>query len=232
MVKYMNNSKSNYGRPPKNESEKRINAIKLSCTKQELNIIKKRAETAGYKQISRYLHDVIFNSFDNKDMTVIQVPDINLHVVSLLNRASNNINQLARVFNAHQEIASTHWETVGRFLQTTQFLCGATILYSQGRTKEGAEFIAKLGKSNLKRESLEIAFNGPTTLNAEHAGRIQDFIEYIEALLAGNEGPNQAEPIVSHLKHLKLIMAATCQFLIGDKVKGREYLDSLREWEA
>lgn len=231
MVKYMNNNKSIYGRPTKNESEKRTNAIKLSCTNQELNIIHKRAETAGYKQISRYLHDVIFNSFDHKNMSVIHVPDINLEVVGLLNRASNNINQLARVFNAHQEMASTHWETVGKYLQSTQFLCGATILCSQGHAKEAANLITKMGKNNLKRENLEIAFNGPTTLNIEHAYKIQEFITYVEALLSDPEGADQAE-LIYNLEYLQRIMRATCEFLIGDKVKGKEKLESLLDWEA
>lgn len=232
MVKDMNNNKSKYGRPSKIESEKRTNAIKLSVTNQELNIINKRAETAGYKQISKYLHDVIFNSFDNKDMTVIHVPDINLEVVGLLNRVSNNLNQLTRAFNANQEIASTHLETVGKFLRITQLLCAASILYSQGRTREGAEFIAKLGKNNLKLANIEIAFNGPNTLNIEHANRIQAFIKYVEALLSKNDGPNQAELIVYNLEYLQKIMGATCEFLIGDKVKGKEKLESFLDWEA
>jgi hypothetical protein len=232
MVKYMNNNKSKYGRPSKNESEKRNNAIKLSCTNQELSTIQKRAETAGYKQISRYLHDVIFNSFNNVEMKTTQVPDINLEVVGLLNRASNNLNQLARVFNAHKEIAVTHWETVGKYLQSTQFLCGATILCSQGRAEEAANLIAKMGKNNLKRENLEIAFNGPTTLNIEHAYKIQEFITYVEALLSEPEGLNQAELIVYNLEYLQKIMGATCEFLIGDKVKGKEKLESFLDWEA
>lgn len=79
-------------------SARRTERVATNLSVAELGIIKLRMEERGIKKVSDYLRLMALGSYQ---YPVLEVPEVNSSLVSLLTGTMSNINQLARVINTY-----------------------------------------------------------------------------------------------------------------------------------
>jgi len=226
--------KSIYGRPSKDDCDKRSNAIKLSCTDKELEIISQRAEAHGYKQISRYVHDYIFDSFENNKVDVISVPEINHEVVSQLTGACRNLNQVAHLINSLKGGGTEIWSRLQYLVESLIGLSSAAILFATGRNDEGNAALRFLDGEVIETKKFEISFRYDNWIEENIVQELLDashsvsMLICLESIINGKETPNV--PLLGDTaRKLEILLFIVISYFRGHKELGDELLIDIKK---
>jgi hypothetical protein len=226
-----NERKTKFGRPTKNESDVRSKKIKLSITKDDETILQMRAKEAGYKQLSRFIYDFLFNYLDNKGFNVKSTPAVNLDLVRQITGACNNLNQLTRMYNADTEQNKRHWGHVARLVTDVAYLFALTEVSLQGRDEEVNRILQCSPAERFFLDKIEVVINGQPQLNYKIAGQMSEILDFAKKRLQARPmygtKPIDDEDMKNQLRQLSDVLIAASKFFRGEYEEANALFESL-----
>jgi hypothetical protein len=227
----VNERKTKFGRPAKNVSDVRGKKIKLSITKDDEAVLQKRAKEAGYKQLSRFIYDFLFNYLDGKNFNVKTMPAVNIDLVRQITGACNNLNQLTRMYNADTEQNKRHWGHVARIVTDVAYLFALTSASLQGRDEEVKRILQCSPADRFFLDKIEVVINGQPHLHVKIAEQIYEILDLVKKRMQDRPiygmKPIDDEDMKNQLRQLSDVLVVASRFFRGEQDEANALFESL-----
>jgi hypothetical protein len=190
-----------------------------------------RAKEAGYKQLSRFIYDFLFNYLDNKGFNVKSTPAVNLDLVRQITGACNNLNQLTRMYNADAEDRKKNWDHVGRLVKDVAYLFALTSAFLQGREDEVDRILQYSPAERFFLDKIEVVINGQPQLHTQIAGQIYEILDLVKKRLQARPmygmRPIDEDDLKNQLRHLTDVLVVASKYFSGEHEEANKLFESL-----